>query len=99
VLGGGLLGLASRDPAALADHPKRARVEALERIARDSGLDAYQLAFGFVRAHGPEISTVLVGTSHADHLRRNVEALNAAPLPTDVVQALADLAPATPEVR
>ena len=99
VLGGGVLGLASSDPAALANHPKRARVEALELLARQSGVDLFQLALGFVRAKADEVSTVLVGTSSVAHLRDSVDALAAPALPADVVQALADLGSDEPEVR
>ena len=61
VLGGGLLRLADRDPAAMAIHPKSDQVDALRRIAADAGLDQYQLAFGFVRAHASDVSTCSSG--------------------------------------
>jgi aryl-alcohol dehydrogenase-like predicted oxidoreductase len=97
VLGGGLLGLAERDRAAIADHPKRAQVDAIGRIATASGLDRYQLAMGFVRAHAGDLSTVLVGTASPEHLRRNVEALAAPALPPDVLRALSELSTPTVE--
>jgi len=91
VLGGGLLGLADRDPSAMADHPKRSLVDAVRRVAGEAGMDQYQVAFGFVKAHGGDVSTVIVGTSSPAHLARNVDALAAPPLPDDVVRALSEL--------
>jgi aryl-alcohol dehydrogenase-like predicted oxidoreductase len=99
VLGGGLLGLAARDPDALAGHPKRHRVEALERISRESGLSQHQLALGFVRARAEDISTVLVGTSSLEHLRGNLDAFTAAPLPADVLHDLSQLGSTTAEIE
>jgi aryl-alcohol dehydrogenase (NADP+) len=87
VLGGGLLGLAGRDPDALADDPQRPRVERLRQIAADSGLDVFRLALGYVRAH-TGVSTVLFGSTNLDHLRRNVDALAAPPLDESVLAAL-----------
>jgi aryl-alcohol dehydrogenase-like predicted oxidoreductase len=99
VLGGGLLGLAERDPTAVVDHPKRPLVEAIGRLATESGLDRYRLAMGFVHAHAADISTVLVGTSSPEHLRRNVEALAAPPLPDEILHALSELTLARVEER
>jgi aryl-alcohol dehydrogenase-like predicted oxidoreductase len=97
VLGGGLFGLADRDPGAIADHPKLAQVEAIRRYASECGLDAYQLAFGFVRARAADVSTVLVGSTSPEHLRRNLESLAAPPLTSDVLHALSELAAPTVE--
>lgn len=91
VLGGGLLALAERDPNAIADHPKRELVGALRRLADESGVDAYRLAMGFVRAHADDLSVVLVGTTSPEHLRGNLEALAAPPLAPDVLAALDEL--------
>jgi aryl-alcohol dehydrogenase-like predicted oxidoreductase len=91
VLGGGLFGLADRDPAAIAHHPKRELVAAIRRIAGDAGLDPYQLAFGFLQAHADDVSTVLVGTSSRAHLARNIDAVAAPALPDDVLRALTGL--------
>jgi aryl-alcohol dehydrogenase-like predicted oxidoreductase len=88
VLGAGLLGLADRDPAALAGDPNAARLERLRQIADDAGLDVYQLAFGFVRAHADDIAAVLVGSTSVEHLARNVELLTGPPLPVDVRRAV-----------
>ena len=88
VLGGGLLRLADRDPAAMAIHPKSNQVDALRRIAADAGLDQYQLAFGFVRAHASDVSTVLVGSTSVAHLRRDAELLARPPLDEDVLRAV-----------
>ena len=95
VLGGGMLSLAERDPGAIAGHPKRLQIEAIGRLAAESGLDRYQLAIGFVQAHARDLSTVLVGSTSVEHLRRNAEALAAPPLPPDVLQALSELTPST----
>jgi aryl-alcohol dehydrogenase-like predicted oxidoreductase len=95
VLGGGLLGLADRDPAAVADDPKRPLIEALTCIAKESGLDWTRLAIGFVQAHAHDIATVLVGTTSVAHLRAGLDALEAPPLPTDVRRALSDLSAST----
>lgn len=89
VLGGGVLGLADRDPFALRSHPKRGLVESLTGIADDAGLDTFQLAFGFLRAHEQDVSTVLVGTSSLAHLERNIALLDSPPLGPDVLDAIA----------
>jgi aryl-alcohol dehydrogenase-like predicted oxidoreductase len=91
VLAGGLVGLAERDPAALVDDPKAARIAGLRRIADEAGIDLSRLAFGFLRAYAQDISVVLVGTTSPDHLRRNVELLAAPPLPADVLDAVVAL--------
>jgi aryl-alcohol dehydrogenase-like predicted oxidoreductase len=49
------------------------------------------LAIGFVQAHARDVSTLLVGTTSPEHLRRNIDALDASPLPSDVLHALCDL--------
>lgn len=99
VLGGGLLGLADSDPASIADHPKWPQVDRLRRIAADAGLDQYHVAFGFVRAHAAEISTALVGSTSVEHLRHNVELLNAPPLDDDVLRAVSGLGSPSEEPR
>jgi len=87
VLGGGLLALAERDPAAAAGDPKAPTIEALRRVADDTGLGLDQLAVGFVRRHAA-VSTMLVGISSRAHLQRNVDLLAAPPLEDDVVARL-----------
>lgn len=99
VLGGGLLGLADREPETIAGHPKRRQVEILRRIARESGLDQYQLAFGYVRCWAADISTVLVGTTSREHLRRNVEAASTPPVSPELLHALSELTIPTAEWR
>lgn len=91
VLGGGLFGLSERDPTAIAHHPKRLLVEDLRAFADENGLDAFQLAFGFVGARAAEVSTVLVGSTSRDHLQRNIDSLAAPPLSDEVVRAVAEL--------
>jgi aryl-alcohol dehydrogenase-like predicted oxidoreductase len=83
VLGGGLLALAQRDPAAVADDPKAPTIEALGRIADDSGFGLDELAIAFVRS-ASAVSTMLVGITSREHLHRNI-ALMAATPPDDVV--------------
>ena len=88
VLGGGVL-RAGAPP----DDPKRPLVDALERLARQHGIDVYQLAVGFVRSY-PEITTVLIGISSEAHLRRNMELMAGPPLDAELlVDLLALLAP------
>jgi aryl-alcohol dehydrogenase-like predicted oxidoreductase len=91
ILGGGLLGLADRDPASIHDHPKWPLVQSLRRIATDSGLDPYQLAFGFLRAHADDVSTLLVGSTSLEHLRDNLESVEAPPLGDELLCALSEL--------
>jgi aryl-alcohol dehydrogenase-like predicted oxidoreductase len=64
-------------------------------MAEASGFDQYQLAFGFLKARAGELSTVLVGSTSPDHLRRNLESLDAPALSEDLVCALSKLAPPT----
>jgi len=97
VLGGGLFGLADRDPAAIAGHPKRRQVEAIRRIASEAGVDQCELAFGFIRATAPDVSTVLVGTTSREHLSKNLAAAAAPALSQDVLDALAELTTAPME--
>jgi aryl-alcohol dehydrogenase-like predicted oxidoreductase len=87
IFGGGLLSLADRDPAALTSDRKWNLVRELRRIAADAGLDQYQLACGFVRAHG-DVSTVLVGTTSLTHMRRNTELLAGPALDDGAVRAV-----------
>jgi len=89
IFGGGVLSLADRDPAALTGDPKWNLLQELRRIAADAGLDQYQLAFGFVRAH-VDVSTVLVGTSSLTHLRCNMQLLAGPPLDDQAHRAVLD---------
>jgi aryl-alcohol dehydrogenase-like predicted oxidoreductase len=90
IFGGGILALADRAPETLVDYPKWGLVKALRQIAADAGLNHYQLAWGFVRSHADEISTVLIGSTSAAHLRRNVELLAEPPLEEPVLRAVLD---------
>ncbi len=87
VLGGGLLALAERDPSAVATDPKAPNIDALRVVAVDTGLGLDQLAVGFVRSYD-EVTTMLVGISSPEHLRRNVELMAAGPLDDDVIDRL-----------
>ena len=87
VLGGGLLALAERDPAAIADDPKAPTIEALRRIADDTGLGLDQLAVSFVRSHAA-VSTMLLGISSRAHLQRNLDLMAMAPLADDVLNRM-----------
>jgi len=97
VLGGGVLGAFARDPEALADHPKRPLVEALAALARDGGVDLFQLAIGYLHANADDLSTVVVGTSSVEHLQQNITAMAAPPLPEALAGALTVLATSTME--
>ena len=83
VLGGGLLGLAARDPAAAAAHDKAPRIERLHELARRSGRAIDDLAIGYVRSFR-QVSALLVGISSSDHLRRNLELMDSPALDESV---------------
>jgi aryl-alcohol dehydrogenase-like predicted oxidoreductase len=83
VLGGGLLKAAGRGAAARAD-PKWPVISDLLGLSQRTGLPLDELAVGFVRAHAA-VSTVLVGISTRQHLRRNLELIDAPPLDADLV--------------
>jgi len=84
VLGGGLLAGFERGDPSMAEEPKRPLIAALRDLAAEVGVDLYQLAVGFVRAH-PDVSTVLVGIGSQEHLRRNVALMRQPVLDEDVV--------------
>jgi aryl-alcohol dehydrogenase-like predicted oxidoreductase len=86
VFGGGLLALAERDPGALAGDPKWEPIQALRRTAAAAGLDSYQLALGFLRAH-PDVSTVLIGSTSVEHLERNARLFDEPPLDERLLRA------------
>ena len=90
VFGGGILAIADRAPETLADYPKWDLVQALRRIAANAGLDQYQLACRFIRAHADDVSTVLVGSTSTAHLRRNAALLAEPPLEESVLRAVLD---------
>jgi aryl-alcohol dehydrogenase-like predicted oxidoreductase len=84
VLGGGLLKAAIEDGSAVRDDPKWPRISALVALARREGLEIDELAVGFVR-HFSEISTLLLGVTSREHLRRNIELMESPPLDADLV--------------
>jgi aryl-alcohol dehydrogenase-like predicted oxidoreductase len=90
VLGGGLLALATRDPEAVAGDPKAPVITALRQLAATTGVGVDELAIAYVQSF-PEVSTVLVGISSSEHLRRNVGLLSG-PLDPAVVALVRDLA-------
>ena len=66
-------------------------VERLAEIARQAGIGIDQLAVGFVLAHADDLATILVGTRSPAHLRRNVELMEAPPLPDAVLDAVGEV--------
>ncbi|MEQ4721286.1 aldo/keto reductase [Nonomuraea sp. B19D2] len=61
-------------------------VEALQAITEDAGLPLAELSLRWL-AGNPVVSAVLLGASSVDHLRANLAALAAGPLPADVAAA------------
>ena len=86
-LGGGVLAAAMRDPAGVADHPKRAMIEQLVAVADDAGIGVDELSLRWLGAQR-RIDTVLVGISSPSHVRRNVELAAMPPLSDDVLAAI-----------
>jgi 1-deoxyxylulose-5-phosphate synthase len=84
VLGGGLLKVAALDARAVHAGPQWPRLSALLALSRREGLAIDELAVGFVRAHG-EVSTLLLGMTSSEHLRRNLELMEAPPLDAGLV--------------
>jgi aryl-alcohol dehydrogenase-like predicted oxidoreductase len=87
VLGGGLLAAAERAPGPIRTDPKWPLIDGLQRLAADTGIEVYRLAIGFVRSF-PEVSTLLVGISTPEHLRRNLDVMSAPPLGEDVLASI-----------
>jgi aryl-alcohol dehydrogenase-like predicted oxidoreductase len=94
VLGGGVMAAAIADPGAIADHPKRPLVASLQEVASRHGIGLDELAVGFARTFTP-ISTVLLGMSTPEHLRRNLELVAREPLDPDVLADVRSLIPWT----
>jgi len=67
-------------------------VEALAQIADARGVSLATLALAWLLAQGPEVIP-LVGSSRADHVERNLDALALELSPADL-EAIADAAPA-----
>jgi aryl-alcohol dehydrogenase-like predicted oxidoreductase len=90
-LAGGLL---LRSPAAPGPHEYasrdgewcdvRRRLKELEKTAVEQGVDVAQMALQFLLQTGG-ISTTLIGTTSADHLKENVAALRRPELPPEVL--------------
>jgi 1-deoxyxylulose-5-phosphate synthase len=91
VLGGGLLGLAARDPSQVAADPKAPLIAALTELGREAGIGVDELAIAFARSF-PSVSVILVGVSTGAHLHRNVGLMSTSPLPDDVRDAVLALA-------
>ena len=96
VLGGGLLSAASGDLDSVADHPKRDLIVAALRIAREAGMGVDELAVRWVLRH-PDVSTMLVGISSIEHLRRNLTLADLPPLPDDVCAEVTAVIGSAPE--
>jgi aryl-alcohol dehydrogenase-like predicted oxidoreductase len=94
VLGGGLLAAAIGRPAAMAGHPKQPLVARLQDVASRHGIGLDELAIGFARSF-PRISTVLLGISTTDHLRRNLDLVTADPLDSSIVDEVKSVLPTT----
>ena len=66
-------------------------LEALEKVAREAGMELLDLAFGYLTFH-PEVSSVIAGATSAEQVRRNVATLEHvvdAPLVAKVEEAMA----------
>lgn len=79
VLGGGVLATALRNPAALADDPKRELIGELMAIAGQAGIGLDELALRWIATVGG-IAVTLIGMSSGDHLRRNLDIIGRPPL-------------------
>jgi aryl-alcohol dehydrogenase-like predicted oxidoreductase len=90
VLGGGLLKAAAFDARTVRDDPKGPRIDALLELSRREGLKIDELAVGFVRAR-VEVSTLLLGMTTREHLRRNIELMESPPLEARLVTEIWEL--------
>lgn len=88
VLGGGLLGLMDRDPAALDEHPKGSRIRRLAELARRSGLDLHDLALRYALTQADGFSTVIVGSTSLDHLSHDIDVLSSSPIDPELRAAV-----------
>jgi aryl-alcohol dehydrogenase-like predicted oxidoreductase len=94
-------GLAKRYDDALRVKPpwmssqRRQQFLALYRLVDASGMSLPELSIRFAAAH-PAVSTVLLGTSKAQHLAAAVRDLEQGPLPEDLVEQLNDIAAMVP---
>jgi aryl-alcohol dehydrogenase-like predicted oxidoreductase len=87
VFAGGVLAAAHRDPTLVQRDPKGPLISGLLEVAARHDIGIFALALGFVRSI-PGISTVLLGMSTPEHLRRNLELFAA---PALAPQVLADV--------
>jgi len=71
--------------------PLKNNSRAAAKIAAALGTDLPTLAIRFAAFH-PAISTILIGTVTPDHLKTALAAIEAGPLPNDILQKLATLA-------
>ncbi len=69
----------------------KANADKAEAIAKDLGITLPDLAIRFAFSN-PAVHTILIGTNKAKNLERGAAALEAGPLPPDVLSALATLA-------
>jgi len=83
VFGGGLLTAHEVGDSTLQREPKLPLIAAVCKLSEELHVDFYELAMDFVRAHG-DVSTVVVGISSPDHLRRNLSLLRR-PAPSDEI--------------
>lgn len=89
LLRGALTPAVEKLPEALAPLKENARQAAA--IASKLGVKLPVLALRFAFSH-PAISTILLGTVAADHLKTAIAALEAGPLPPDILEELSKLA-------
>jgi aryl-alcohol dehydrogenase-like predicted oxidoreductase len=90
VFGGGLLKAAALDGTAARTDPKWPRISALRELSRRADVRLDELAVGFVRAHA-EISTLLLGMTTREHLRRNLELMQSPPLDAGLIAEMCAL--------
>lgn len=86
-MGAGQLTARYRD---IADDARKATVEAVSRFAEGHGMPLQELALRFVFS-SPAVSTVIIGTKNASHLKSNIESLSRGNLDPDVVAELSHL--------
>ena len=84
VFAGGVLAAAQRDPTLVQRDRKGPLISGLLAVAARHDISIFALALGFVRSI-PGISTVLLGMSTPEHLRRNLELFAAPELPPELL--------------
>jgi aryl-alcohol dehydrogenase-like predicted oxidoreductase len=83
VFGGGLLAASHRGDVVLQGEPKLPLINALRKLSEEMGIEVYQLAMDFVRAHA-DVSAAVVGIGSREHLERNLALLQQPPLSDDI---------------